>query len=124
MTDIAEGVAKAFRCEAQVEFYDYCPCMLIDKPLTDSTLKYMTELLGQGAISMTTLGMDKPAGGSEDFAFVSHKVPTVSLFLAAGNAEEGYLYSQHHPKVRFNDSVLSLGAAAYAYTAIRWLEEN
>lgn len=124
MTDITEGVAKAFRCEAEVEFYDYCPCMIIDKALADSTLKYMNELLGQGALSMAALGMNKPAGGSEDFAFVSHKVPTVSLFLSAGNSQEGYVYGQHNPKVRFDDSVLSQGSAAYAYAALRWLDDN
>ena len=124
MTEITEGVAKAFRCEANVEFYDYCPCMVIDEALADASLKYTGELLGEGAISMAALGMDKAAGGSEDFAFVSHKVPTVSMFLAAGNAKEGYLYSQHHPQVRFDDSILYKGSAVYAHVAARWLEEN
>ena len=124
MTEITESVAKAYRCEALVEFYDYCPCMVIDESLADAALKYMNELLGQGAVSMKAIGMDKPAGGSEDFAFVSHKVPTVSMFLAAGNEQEGYIYSQHNPKVRFDDSVLFKGSAAYAYAALRWLGEN
>lgn len=124
MTDIAEGVAKAYRCEATVEFYDYCPCMVIDKDVADSTLKYLNELLGQGAMSMAALGKNKPAGGSEDFAFVSHKVPAVSMFLSAGSSQDGYVYSQHNPKVRFDDSILSLGSTVYAYTALRWLEEH
>jgi len=118
------GVAKAYRCEANVEFYDYCPCMVIDKEVADSTLKYLNELLGQGAMSMAALGKNKPAGGSEDFAFVSHKVPAVSMFLSAGSSQDGYVYSQHNPKVRFDDSVLSLGSTVYAYTALRWLEEH
>ena len=124
MTEISEGVAKALRCEVQVEFYDDCPCMVIDKELADAALKYTGELLGESAVSMADIGMDKPAGGSEDFAFVSHKVPTVSMFLAAGDSREGYIYGQHHPKVRFDDSVLSRGSAVYAYTAMRWLEEK
>lgn len=124
MTDIVEGVAKAYRCEASVEFYDFCPCMVIDKEVVESTLKYMNELLGQGAISMAALGMDKPAGGSEDFAFISHEVPTVSMFLSAGSSQEGYTYSQHNPKVRFDDSILFQGSAAYVYAATRWLEEH
>ena len=61
---------------------------------------------------------------SEDFAFVSHEVPTVSMFLSAGNAKEGYLYGQHHPKVRFDDSVLYEGSAAYTYMALRWLADH
>ena len=80
----------------------------------------MTELLGKEAMDMTPL----TGGGSEDFAFVSHEVPTVSMFLAAGNAKEGYTYGQHHPKVRFDDSVLYRGTAAYTYMALRWLAEH
>ena len=84
----------------------------------------MTELLGRGAMDMTVLTGGKPGGGSEDFAFVSHEVPTVSMFLSAGNAKEGYVYGQHHPKVRFDDSVLYEGSAAYVYMALRWLSDH
>ena len=98
MTEIAQGVATAYRCTAEVEFSDYCPCMVVDTPLAGNALTYMTELLGKGAMDMTPLTGGKPGGGSEDFAFVSHEVPTVSMFLAAGNAKEGYTYGQHTPR--------------------------
>ena len=124
MTEIAQGVATAYRCTAEVEFSDYCPCMVVDTPLASNALTYMTELLGKGAMDMTPLTGGKPGGGSEDFAFVSHEVPTVSMFLAAGNAKEGYTYGQHHPKVRFDDSILYCGTAAYTYMALRWLAEH
>ena len=94
------------------------------QPLAQNALTYMTELLGKGAMDMTSLTGGKPGGGSEDFAFVSHEVPTVSMFLSAGNAKEGYLYGQHHPKVRFDDSVLYEGSAAYTYMALRWLADH
>ena len=124
MTEIAQGVAAAYRCTADVEFSDHCPCMVVDTPLAKNALTYMTELLGRGAMDMTVLTGGKPGGGSEDFAFVSHEVPTVGMFLSAGNAKEGYVYGQHHPKVRFDDSVLYEGAAAYAYMGLRWLSEH
>ena len=98
--------------------------MVVDTPLAGNALTYMTELLGKGAMDMTPLTGGKPGGGSEDFAFVSHEVPTVSMFLTAGNANEGYTYGQHHPKVKFDDSVLFEGSAAYAYMALRWLQEH
>ena len=122
MTEISEGVAKAFRCTAEVEFSDYCPCMMVDKALAQDAMTYMTDLLGKGAMDMAPLTGGKPGGGSEDFAFVSHEVPTVSMFLACGSPERGYRYGQHHPKVRFDDSVLWEGSAAYSYFALRWLE--
>ena len=124
MTEIAQGVAAAYRCTAEVEFSDHCPCMVVDTPLAKDSLTYMTELLGRGAMDMTALTGGKPGGGSEDFAFVSHEVPTVSMFLSSGNAKEGYVYGQHHPKVRFDDSVLYKGSAAYVYMALRWLSDH
>ena len=124
MTEIAQGVAAAYRCTAEVTFSDFCPCMVVDTPLAKDALTYMTELLGQGAMDMTALTGGKPGGGSEDFAFVSHEVPTVSMFLAAGNAKEGYTYGQHHPKVRFDDRILYKGSAAYTYLALRWLHDH
>ena len=39
-------------------------------------------------------------------------------------AKEGYTYGQHHPKVRFDDSVLYKGSAAYVYLALRWLADH
>lgn len=124
MAQICEGIGAAFRCETTVEFYDFCPCMVIDPDLAVSTLKYMKDLMGDMAIDLSVISGGKAGGGSEDFAFVSHKVPTVSMFLVAGSTNDGYIYSQHHPKVRFDDSVLYCGSAAYAHTALSWLDEH
>ena len=124
MTEIAQGVATAYRCTAEVEFSDYCPCMVVDTPLAGNALTYMTELLGKEAMDMTPLTGGKPGGGSEDFAFVSHEVPTVSMFIAAGGPEQGCCYGQHHPKVRFDDSILYEGSAAFGWFALRWLYDN
>ena len=124
MTEIAQGVAAAFRCTAEVTFSDFCPCMVVDETLSKDAFGYRSDLLGQGVMDMTSLTGGKPGGGSEDFAFVSHEVPTVSLFLACGGPAQGCRYSQHHPKVRFDDSVLYKGSAAYGYVAMRWLAEH
>ena len=124
MTEIAQGVAAAYRCTAEVRFSDFCPCMVVDDALAENAMTYMTELMGQGALDMSKLTGGKPGGGSEDFAFVSHEVPTVSMFLSAGNAKEGYAYGQHHPKVKFDDSILYEGSAAYSWFALRWLSEH
>ena len=68
-------------------------------------------------------GASKSAG-SEDFSYVSQQVPSVMLALAAGQPDQGYAYPQHHPKVRFDESALPSGAAAYAYAALRYLQEH
>lgn len=124
MTEISKNVGAAFRCEVEVEFYDYCPCMKVDNDLAACTMKYMRDIFGDKAIDTSLISGGKAGGGSEDFAFVSHCVPTVSMFLVAGSSKDGYNYGQHHPKVRFDDSVLWCGAAAHVQTALRWLEEH
>ena len=115
---ISEGIATAMRCRAEVEFADFCPCMKIDDAVARNVFGSMKELFGQGVVPMEP----KPGGGSEDFSFVSQEVPVTSMFLAAGNPDEGYVYGQHNPKVVFDESCLYRGSAAYAYAAIKYLK--
>jgi hippurate hydrolase len=129
MTEIAELTAKAFRTVASVEFGSGCPTLMNDKALSESANKYVCELLGRertlNAAQLSSFGgKSSKSAGSEDFAHVSQRVPSIMLALAAGNPEEGYLYPQHHPKVMFDENALAPGCAVYAYTAMRWLEEN
>ena len=131
ITDISKSVAAAFRAKAEVVFGSGCPTLVNDKELTESVGKYMNELLGSGkAFSAAQLNSASDSGkasktaGSEDFAYVSHKIPSVMLALAAGQPEKGYMYPQHHPKVKFDEDVLPVGSAVYAYAALRWLEDN
>ena len=123
MEQICKGVATAFRCEAEVEFFDFCPCMMIDGELASMAMDSMHTLFGDKAIDLSVVSGGKAGGGSEDFAFVSHLVPTVSMFLTAGSKQDGYEFGQHHPQVRFDDSVLWRGSAAFVHTAISILNE-
>lgn len=124
LREIAENTAKAFRAEAEVEFVDHCPAMIADGGLSKAARDYLTELLGQAVLPPLTGNVNKVGGGSEDFAFVSERVPTISLLLGAGCSSDGCTYPQHHPKALFDDTVLSQGTAAYAYFALRWLKDN
>lgn len=131
LSEVAASTAQTFRASASVTFKSGCPTLVNDKELSDSAHKYVKELLGPGkAFSIAELNAlnegKKSSGsaGSEDFAYVSQQVPSVMLALAAGQPEKGYAYPQHHPKVKFDESALTVGCAVYAYVAMRWLEEN
>jgi hippurate hydrolase len=131
MTEITEGIASSFRASAEVIWGSGCPTLLNDKDLSVCVSGYVKELLGkEKAFSVAELqamssgqGASKSAG-SEDFAYVSQEVPSIMLALAAGEPDKGYMYPQHHPMVRFDESVLAPGSAVYVYTAMRWLEEH
>jgi hippurate hydrolase len=129
LTEIAEYTAKAFRAEANVTFGSGCPTLLNDDKLSLFCEKYLPELPGNDKVFTSdqlkklSSGKGSKGAGSEDFAYISHKVPSIMLALASGQAEKGYIYPQHHPKVRFDEAVLPVGCAVYTYTAMRWLKE-
>ena len=126
MTAIAKNVAEAFRATAEVSFGSGCPTLVNDKDLSETVTGYLKDLLGANrAFTTAELSGGKPArgGGSEDFAYVSHEVPSLMLALAAGEPSKGYVYPQHHPKVKFDESVLSTGAAVFVDCALQYLRE-
>lgn len=126
MTAIAQSIAEAFRASAEVSFGSGCPTLVNDKDLSEKVTGYLKDLLGANrAFTTAELSGGKPArgGGSEDFAYVSHEVPSLMLALAAGEPSKGYPYPQHHPKVKFDESVLSTGAAVFVDCAIQYMKE-
>ncbi len=120
ITEISEGIAQTFRANVETRIQKGVPPFTVDAGLSAFAMKNLPELAGPHAVILD----DSKVTGSEDFAFVSQLVPTIALFLAAGNSEEGYLYPQHHPKVCFDEKCMITGAAAYAFLPIQWLEKN
>lgn len=124
---ISKGIANAFRAEAEVTFGSGCPTLKNDESLSREVYGYVKELLGEGrafTVAQLSAGGASGSAGSEDFAYVSQKVPAIMLALAAGQPEKGFVYPQHHPMVKFDEDALDAGSAVYAYTALRWLEEH
>lgn len=124
ISEIASGMGGVFHATAETEFTSGCPCLVNDENLSAEIKKYLSELLNEGTVyaSKEFSGGDRRGGGSEDFAYIAQKTPSVMVALAAGEPEKGYGYPLHHPKTKFDESVLHIGAAAYAYGAIRFLE--
>ena len=131
VSDIASNIASAYRGSASVTYGSGYPCLLNNPDLATCSAKYLKELLGPSRTftaaqlnAMSGGGKTSKSTGSEDFAYVSQKVPSIMFALAAGTPQDGYCYPQHHPKVKFDEAILSEGSAVYAYTAMRWLEEH
>lgn len=123
LEEISRGIADTFRASAEVTFGSGCPTLCNDAALSGRLLRYLQELLGDQALSAAELSSSR-GGGSEDFAYFSQRVPSVMLALAAGEPDKGYPYPQHHPQVKFDESVLSVGAAVFAHSAIRYLQNE
>ncbi len=126
LKEIAQGIGRSFRCDVEVSYSKACPTVYNDPELFDSLLEYTRGLVDEEKI----LDVEKVTGkpyrmpGSEDFAYVGRKVPSVMLVIDAQLKKEGVLYPQHHPKVLFDEDVMPLGTAVYVNSTIKWLEEN
>lgn len=120
ISEVAKGVGAALRCEVEVDFFDYCPCVKCDAEVSAKLSGYVGELIGNDKVHK----IEQTAVGSEDFAFISQEVPSVTLNISAGSIQDGYVQAVHHPEACFDDSILSTGSAAYAYMALRWGQDQ
>ena len=107
MTEIAQGVAAAYRCTAEVGFSDYCPCMVVDHALAGNAMTYMTELVGQGAMDMSKLTGGKPGRRQRGLRLRQPRgAHRQHVPCRRATPRRAYAYGQHHPKVKFDDSIL------------------
>lgn len=125
LMEVSDLTAKTFRCTSEVEFLGGCPTLLNDEKMSELAYESVMNLLGrEKTLRSGDLGGDAAkSSGSEDFANISHEVPSVMLALAAGDAAQGFTYPAHHPKTRFDSTVLASGAAIYAQVAMDALEK-
>ena len=105
VSEIASGIATAFRATATVTYGSGCPCLYNNPDLAVCTADYLKELLGPSKAftasalnAMSGEGKAPKAPEAKIFAYVSQEVPSIMLALAAGTPQEGYCYPQHHPK--------------------------
>lgn len=124
MVEITEGIAKTFRAKAEVTFTTECPCVVSDEDTFRQISAYAKTLVGAEAVIDTKGKRGLFMAGSEDFALVAERVPSTFIALSAGSTEEGYKHPLHHPKARFNEDALPIGATLYAGCAMEWLKNN
>ena len=96
------------------------PTLVNDAALSDRAMNALQELLGKERVlrSGDLGGEAKKSSGSEDFANITHAVPSLMVALAAGRPQDGYAYPAHHPKTTFDEAALPVGAAVYAAMAL------
>jgi len=125
MEAIARYTAKGFRATAEVAYGGGCPTLVNDEGLALHTERVFGEYFGTETVyNSTALGGDVRAGqgGSEDFAYFTHKIPSVMVAISAGGDKAGSGYPLHHPKVVFEEGILAKGATMYALNAYKWLQ--
>lgn len=123
LTEICNHTAKAYRCDAEITFDSGCPTLLSDDQLTNQLRSILKNAMGEMFLDAASdAGASASGGGSEDFAYISHQIPTVMLAMAAGEPDNGYHEPLHHNKLKFDETALTYGALTYAACAIGYLD--
>lgn len=123
MEELTTGIAKAFRCAGTVEFPIGVPHFQVNADISAHIQAAVPAYLGTEKY-IPPVSTDMPAMGSEDFACISHRLPTGLMWLAASDSRKEGTYNLHNPKLVLDEDCLPYGAAAYAGVAVSWLEAN
>ena len=117
--EVAQSIALANRCEAEVSFpgNDYPPT-INDVGCWQLGKSAAKEILGEENL----IEMPDPIMGGEDFAYYTEEVPGCFSFLGVGNPDIDAVYDVHHPMFKVDETALSLGTAIHVNTALKALE--
>ena len=119
ITEAAERIAEAYRATATVEALYNVPPVDNDHELNQEFIASIAKL-----DEKIVLVDGFHAMGSEDFAFITQKVPSSYISFGAGVEDQTRWRPQHSPEIVFSNNALPMGAAAYAQIAIDYLEKH
>jgi hippurate hydrolase len=120
---IAEGVAAAHECTAEIMFRRASPPVVNHVAEARFAARVMREVVGDGMVTD-----DFPAVmGAEDFAHMLQARPGCYAFL--GNGEGDHRFAGHGPgpciihstSFDFNDAIIPIGASYFVRLVERWL---
>ncbi|WP_209372316.1 M20 metallopeptidase family protein [Brevibacterium renqingii] len=114
-TRLAESIAAAHRCSAEVEWTEQYPVTVNDAAEAAFASATLTESFGPGRV----VTAPDPVMGSEDFSYVLNEVPGTFLFLFVSpeGVDPATAATNHSPEVLFDDGHLPDQAAALATLA-------
>lgn len=119
---IAENVARAHECEAEVEIEPGFPVTVCDARAVAHAERAITGVFGDGSF----VRMASPVMGAEDFSYVLQRVPGAMVFLGVCPEGEDWRGACpcHSNKMVLNETVLARGVAAHCAIAERFLAEG
>lgn len=115
MQTIADGIAQAHRCTAELDYHDGYPPTVNDPEAVSIFRAVSIEAIGADHVHE----MERPVMGGEDFAFYGQVVP--ACFFVLGLVPDGVddPPDLHQPKFNFNDDAIPLGIELFCRLALR-----
>ncbi len=122
VTDIAEGIAAANQCQANVSF----PGAGYPPTVNDADCWRVAGEIWEQQHGAGTAIESAPVMGGEDFSFYVEHVPGCFVGLGIQNEAKGCTYSVHHPMFKVDEDALPVGSAmhaAFAFTSLKQLKQ-
>lgn len=121
MRQVSAEIAQAYRCQLDLELYSGTPALICDPAFSNKARDWAYEGLHGDGVDVPPISYEKSMG-SEDFAFISSRIPSCSISVGS-TSHQDQVYPLHHPKIIFDEAGLCAGAAAYAQVAYSYLTE-
>jgi amidohydrolase len=104
--------------DSALEIIKGYPCLMNDETVTDSSMHFAKEYLGEENVVQLTTWM-----ASEDFAFYSQKIPACFYRIGTGNPEKNIISPVHTPTFNIDEDALEIAAGLMAWEAVGQLSE-
>jgi amidohydrolase len=116
---LTASITRAAGGDYEYQFNDGYPILTCDSKIVAVVRRSSHELFGK----RSTVEIDEPSMGGEDFAYFINEVPGMFMRLGTGNKKKGITYPWHHPKFDIDEKGLWVGAAVMARSVRILLEE-
>lgn len=117
MQTIVKSAGEMYGTTVEYEVLSDVPSIYVNPEMLEEVKTYLSEIDG-----LTLANDNFRITPSDDMAFISEKVPTVYLLLQARVKDNPYPH--HNPKVLFDESAMTWGAAMHAQCAFEWLRNH
>lgn len=104
VTEITEGIGRAFGCETNIKLGFGMPAVVND----DKLYRMVYTVAGDQSAELI-----KPVMMAEDFSYYQQKVPGAFFMLGTANSDKGYVHPLHSCYFNFDERVLSIGVEMY-----------
>lgn len=113
--EVIDHYVKAWNGSYELTVF-HTPCTWTDETFCKEAVPYIAEIVGEEKVTEIP-----PMTGTEDFGYITEKVPGMFVFIGAGAPGNAPL---HSPRMVLDETVLPTGAAIHANVAASWLREH
>jgi len=116
MTEMSEGLAKAYGGSATIEFQSNTAITYNDLELTAQMLPTLQEVAGEDHVKLV-----KATTGGEDFSYFQEEVPGFFFFLGGMTPGNTEAYPHHTPDFQIDDDGMLLGVKTMSQLVVDYL---